>query len=220
VVRLFGFYGIWNVAPDGACLRLHASNEGADDLDLELEICRYQSNGKLADNRRDDVSVSGRGQQDWHVEAWLGAFFDATYSYRFGPREPTIIRACLRERGADASALPLVEAFYYPKDFGLHAQADLGIKAWAEPVSDGCYKLSVLTQQFSRAIAVNVPSFIPEDNYFDVAPGSHRQVLLVPKSNNPPGKGTLRGSVQAFNGRKPVPIVMQGSDETNWNPAL
>ena len=219
--RAWAPLGLWFVSEGLNGLRLHASNESAEDLHLELEICRYQACGNKVDIKRNDVSLSGRGQQDWNVESWLGAFFDATYSYRFGPEEVTIIQACLRERGADQSAPPLVEAFYYPRDYGLQTQADLGLKAWAEPVSDGCYRLSVSSQQFSRAVVVNAYPFSSKDNYFDMGPGSLRQILLVPvKSNKSPGKGVLRGSVKAFNGRNAVPIIVQSPGTAKGNAAL
>jgi beta-mannosidase len=193
-----------------------------------LELLRYTADGKVAASKRITLNVAERQQKCWNVEALLGGFFDATYAYRFGPREFTLLHARLwaapndsaqiadrnpkqpdldsQQRGLELQPQALLaEAFYYPIDTGLHISEEPELEVWAEAQKNGDYELVIKTKRFARALAINVYPFLTDDNYFDMAPGTERRVKLAASLTDKP----LRGAVAMFNGHKSYPISIR-----------
>jgi hypothetical protein len=59
------------------------------------------------------------------------------------------------------------------------------------------------TSRFAYAVALEVPGFMPDDNYLHVEPGEPRRVVLRAETPERP----LRGTAHALNGSAPVSIV-------------
>ena len=197
--RAWAPLGLWFVDEGLNGVSLNLSHEKNIPLNSELEIIRYQANGNVALSQKVPVNLTGRGHQQWNVEALLEQFFDISYAYKFGPKEYMLIHARLYSK-ADAdvdSGQVLGECFYYPSDMGLQLQAEPEIQTIAVANNTG-YALTVSTKNFARAVTINAYPYTPSDNYFDLAPNSCRTIALKAPAEPKP----LRGSVAAFNSLK------------------
>jgi beta-mannosidase len=139
------------------------------------------------------VDVPGRGHATLAAESLFPSFLDLTYAYRFGPPGHDLVVASLVESGGDRV---LAEAFHFPLGLPASREDDLGLTA--EIRHDGPdVRLTLRTRRFAQSVAIEVDGHSAEDNYFHLAPGSRREVRLVPSS--PPR--TPAGTVTALNGR-------------------
>src|SRR5262249_41475775 len=99
-----------------------------------------------------------------------------------------------------ASAARVGAAFHFPIGLAFAAREDLGLDAAAVRVADG-YALSVRSERFAQAVAIDGPGFVPDDNYFHLEPG-------VPHTVHLRGDGDLDGRVQALNASSSTKILV------------
>ena len=136
------------------------------------------------------MTVAAHGAKRLAVAACFESFIDLSYAYRFGPAAATLIVATLV--GADGT--PIAEAMHLPAGPRLEPDA-LELSATGHRRPDGMLELALTTRRHARAVRIDVPGALPEDNYFDLAPGATRVVLLRPGQERP----RLGGTVGALN---------------------
>jgi len=199
--RLWSPLALWFVDEGLNGLSLVLDNETGRDLVCRLELLSYQENGKVALKKDLVFSLSARSQQRWNVERLLGSFFDVSYAYRFGPEVPTLVHARLHD--GEGSGM-LAEAFYYRTNAWQEANNNLELRCSARRVSDCIYDLTISSEQFARAVVINAHPYLPDDNYFDLAPGAERTVTLRSSREQ-----SLRGTVSALNSIKVSTIELR-----------
>ena len=64
--------------------------------------------------------------------------------------------------------------------------------------------LTIKTRAFSRAIAIDVPGFKPDDDFFHLAPGGVRTIRLTRSS----GTRAIRGTVRAVNAAQETRVTV------------
>jgi beta-mannosidase len=159
-------------------LQLQCVNDGADPLAGKLELAIYQ-HGRTTLARVDtDVQVPARSALALSVEALLGRFFDTTYAYRFGPSKHDVVAA--RLVGSDGSVL--AEDFYFPLGLALPRQENPGISTQAIFAGNGEVMVTLRSEAFLQSVAFTVDDFLPDDNYFHLAPNQEKRILFTPKS--------------------------------------
>src|SRR4029077_21154220 len=125
-------------------------------------------------------------------------FRDLTYAYRFGPPAHDVIVASLRDAGTGVFR---AGACHFPGPLPAGLDRDVGLTVRTELGADG-YALVLGTERFAHAVAIDVDSFLPDDNYLNLEPGETRTVGLRAITS-----GLLpRGRVSVLNGGDKVRI--------------
>ena len=185
-----GLNGLW----------LHAVNDTADDLELELRVALYRDGTERGQPARTMLTVPARGTRSVHADALFDGFLDLTCAYQFGPPGHDVVASTLRDSATGALR---AAAYHFPGPLPSTHSPDLGLTARAEPTADG-YEVLLRTDRFAHAVAIDVEGHFPDDNYLHLEPGETRRVGLRTTTRG----AVPRGSVSALNGRGSAPIVV------------
>ena len=127
------------------------------------------------------------------------AFVDLTYAYRFGPPQHDVVASTIRDR---ATGNIIASAHGFPCGLPTMRDEALGLVARAEAIAGG-YAITLETDRFAHAVAIEAAGFVPDDNFFHLEPGEPKRLFLRAESAGQP----LHGCVVAVNGTGPVPIL-------------
>ena len=185
-----GLNGLW----------LHAVNDTAESIELDLRVALYLGGLMRGDPARTRLNIPARGCRSVHADALFSGFRDLTYAYRFGPPGHDVIASTLRDPATGALR---AAAYYFPGSLPVGGADDIGLRAHAEETGEG-YSLVLEAERFAHAVAIDVEGFLPDDNYLNLEPGERRRVALRATDRN----AVPRGSVSALNGRGTSPIVI------------
>ena len=189
----------------GNGIGVHIANDGATPLHAELEVALYRSGEVFVTRGIQNVCVEAHAVIELNAAALFEGFLDLSYAYRFGPPSHDVVVATLRDR----QARMLTQAFHFVLGLPNAREIDVGLTAVAKPNVDGTYDLSVRSRHLAQSIRLEVEGFSSEDNYFHLAPGAERVVLLRP-DGDPHAAGTAhapRGTLQALNAEAVTKIV-------------
>ena len=106
----------------------------------------------------------------------------------------------------EAGQLAPREAFYFPLGFPATQEREVGLQAIAREAPDHTYRVTIQTRRFAQAVMLHAQGFLPDDNYFHLAPGGERTVTLRPVASPCP----LSGVIRAANASTPVDIQVEG----------
>jgi len=160
-------------------LDVHLVNETAREIRARVELtCLREGAVKVAGGSC-DVVLQARSVQRVSSNALIGAFFDITYAYRFGPRAHDATHVVLRD--ADTGDV-MSEAFHFP-DPSIGERRDIGLNATVEKDDEG-FCLVVETAQLARWVHVVDPNYFARIDWFHLAPGSTRRVPLIARHAN------------------------------------
>ena len=173
-------------------LDVHLVNDTPDDrqFDVSLSVLR-QGRTVVASGHR-PVRVSARNAVTLTGTALLGAFFDLTYAFRFGP--PGHDEVVVTATDAEAGGSDPLQAVYFPHG-ACSAPLHLGLSAQVEE-RDGCWWLLLRTDALARFVHIDDRAYRPRDNHFHLPPGETRQLQLTPRSA---AAGPPAGVVTALN---------------------
>lgn len=172
-------------------LHVHVLNERAAPLRARLSLeCLRDGHVRVAQGAR-ETEVAGRSTVTVSATSLLGAFFDTTYVYRFGPpaHDANVVRLVDRDSGD-----LLVETMQFPSGRG-QARHDAGLEAVVEQRGDKFW-LVVGCRRLAQIVTIEDRAFLPGDNYFHLAPGAARRIAL---SRIPGRTGEPSGIVSALN---------------------
>ncbi|RJS27317.1 glycoside hydrolase family 2 protein [Corallococcus sp. H22C18031201] len=182
-------------------LDLNVTNDSGEALDVELEVTFYRDGEVPVASGKAPVLVPARGATRRSTEAMVGHFVDSTEAYRFGPPGHALTIALMRER---ATGRVLQRVFHLPVATRASPPREPGLEAHASPLGDGGHLVRVRAKRFAQSVWFDVPGHVPEDNYFHLAPGEERAVVLRPR----PSARPFRGFVQALNAASPQRIEL------------
>jgi beta-mannosidase len=157
-------------------LAIHVINETASPLEARVEIEMLLDARPTGTNAQAPVRVPPRGATTLSADALLGHFTDATHAYRFGSAKQDVVAVRLRDA---ASGAVLAEDFHFPAGHDLPRVQGACIEAAAEwehasPV------VTISSDRFLQAVAVECDGFLPSDNYFHVVPGQAKHLAFTP----------------------------------------
>lgn len=116
----------------------------------------------------------------------LGAFFDVTYAYRFGPPSHDVVHA--RLAGEDGGVID--ETFLFPLG-RVAALGEPGLSARLVETPNGP-ALALACARLAQSVRVVCPEWEADDG-FHLVPGAERLVALTPRGENaPPPRGEVR----------------------------
>ncbi|SDO31873.1 beta-mannosidase [Methylobacterium phyllostachyos] len=168
-------------------LHIHILNETAEPRDLTVALTLADRGGRVAAQAERPVALGPRATLTLTSADLLGRFFDATDSYRFGPRVHDVAQARLSDR----TGLVIAESFHFP---GLRpiTQDAIGLRADPETTPTGP-ALRISTQSLALGVQIRAPGARPDDDGFHLAPGTSRLITF------PGHTGIPRGVVRALN---------------------
>jgi beta-mannosidase len=143
------------------------------------------------------VNVPGRSAVEVAGDALLETFVDSARAYRFGPPGHDVAVATL----LDGENVLAETCWLY--DFASPPSCS-GI----EGIIAGDF-VSIRTKRFAHAVALRMPGFSTDDDYFDLAPGSTRKIRFRPiEGAKPRAPG---GELFALNLRVPVLLEQESA---------
>jgi beta-mannosidase len=158
----------------GNGLAIHLANEGAEPLALELELTCLREGATPVLSVRKPLDLPSRATLELSAFEVLGAFFDLTYAYRFGPRGHDAAIARLRRPGDETV---LAETVYYPP--GAVTPPPAALEATCLRGAEG-WSLRLSAERIARGVILETPGFHPAENGFDLLPGAIKTIALRP----------------------------------------
>ncbi|KAA6129729.1 glycoside hydrolase family 2 protein [Cupriavidus cauae] len=153
-------------------VHVHLINETGAPQPIRLQLrCLRDGLTPLLDVAR-DFTLAPRSVQCVSGAELAGEFFDFAHAYRFGPRLHDVVHAAW----FDASGSLVSEAFYLP-DRSANALTPPELHAQVERI-DGQWWLTISARRFARWVQIDDANLQPASDYFHLAPGASRRVLL------------------------------------------
>jgi beta-mannosidase len=175
-------------------LSIHAFNDTPQDWQGELELGLWRAGSVLVELVKTRISVPPHAAIEVAGAGLFDHFVDLSHAFRFGPASYDVAVA----RVVSASGELVSQASHYLCPFD--TDRDVGLKGRIEQTPDGPRAVLTATR-FARAVALDLPGFLPSDSYFDLLAGETRTVGIL--AQNPASavaaevpKGTVRSLAQ------------------------
>ncbi|MBN8421670.1 MAG: glycoside hydrolase family 2 protein [Verrucomicrobia bacterium] len=161
-------------------LHLHLCNETAEPIEGFAEVLLLREPNVVIARHEIAVKAGARSLEVRSVDEILGSFFDVNYAYRFGPQSHHVVIATWfsAEREVISEAFHLTRA----RDPVAQPLSAGTLDARAEPLGDGRYQLTLKSDRFLHSVRVSAKGFLPDDNYFHLAPDRIKAVCFSPRA--------------------------------------
>jgi beta-mannosidase len=185
----------------GNGLTLHVANERAEALRGRIELTLYRRGEIQVEHAGLDVEAAPRATLEIAATDFFDAWYDLNYAYRFGPPSHDLVVA--RLLAPDGARLG--ECCYFPLGLPNSTEADVGLTAVATARAGGEFDLKVTTRRFAQSVCIDAAGFVAGDDYFHLAPGATRTIVLRPartpdaQAGSTAGASAPSGSVRALN---------------------
>ena len=172
-------------------LHIHVLNETPEPTHAVLRLVCLKNGTDVVRESSREITISGRSAVRYEAAALLGAFFDITYAYRFGPRVHDVNLVTLHDT-SDNSLIS--QAVHFPGGPHLPPQ-DLGLQVRLERCGLA-WHLAIKTRAFAQFLCVEDPQFDASDNWLHLLPGDERKILLSPRDD---ASAVPNGEIRALN---------------------
>lgn len=195
-------------------LGVHLVNDGPKPVEATLSLSCLRDGVTPVVAARQPVTIPARGGMTLSAFALLGAFFDISYAYRFGPAGHEVTVAKLE----DGEGRVLAETFHVLPG-AMAARHDIGLTVRPVRRKDG-WRLALACRRAAYHVSIRDDLFAPGENNFHLMPGAPKEIRLDgPSSALPAGVVTVlngdRGAayeappagkpeIGTLNGRQPV----------------
>jgi beta-mannosidase len=172
-------------------LGVHLVNDGAKAVEATLSLACLRDGATPVVAARQPVSLPARGGVTVSAFSLLGAFFDISHAYRFGPagHEVTVARL----EAGDGKIL--AEAFHAPPGV-MALQRDVGLTA--RPVrSEQGWSLRLACRRAAYHVSIRDDFLAPRENNFHLMPGTEKEIRL-----DGPASAAPCGMVTALNAER------------------
>lgn len=173
-------------------LDVHVINETPVPRSIRLELdCLRGGRQKVVSGTKDLV-LDAHSRIKIPATDIFGSFFDTTYAYRFAAPQHEVTVATITD--AETSQ-HLGDAFHFP--IGRKAAFfDAELKVELVETANG-FALDIETDRFIQSLQIKAEGCLPCDNWFHLAPGKVRRVLLNPQNGmmRPTGDVTFLGAI-------------------------
>ena len=153
---------------------VHVSNDRPHALAGSIEIALHRADDVLVGRASRPIHVAPHSALELDAGSFFDGFQDLSYAYRFGPPSHRVMVASLL--GADGALLS--QAFHFIGGLPNEREPDVGLRGALQERSDGAYELIVGSLRFAQSVCVDVEGFAASDNYFHVAAGTERHLIL------------------------------------------
>jgi beta-mannosidase len=159
-------------------LHLHLSNETAESIEGFVEVQLLREPNVSVARHEIALKVGPRSLETRSVDEIFGSFYDVNYAYRFGPQAHHVVIATW----FSAEREVLSESFHLTRARDPVAQslsAEM-LGARAEALGDGRYHVMLKSDRFLHSVRLSAQGFLPDDNYFHLAPDRLKAVVFAP----------------------------------------
>lgn len=168
---------------------LHVVNDLGEGRDVTVELVCLRDGAVPVVSGRRELTLEPHSATTIPVTDLFGAFFDTAYAFRFGPPSHDVTVARLIDR---ASGAEIASAFHFPLG---RTAARRDVTFTLELIeSDQGFALDVSTDRLAQNVVIDAEGFDLSDNWFHLAPGRARRILLA-------GEGKPSGAVRLAGGR-------------------
>jgi beta-mannosidase len=188
-------------------IRVHLANDRGTPLSARLRVALYRDGADRVAEAHEQLELPAHGACERDVEALVGHFLDASWSYRFGPPGHDVVVASL-ERDAPAGLETLAQAFRFPAGRPLRQLApdELGLSGTLRPLDDGGVALALSSRRLAYGVRIHTPGLRPCDDALTLEPGVERRLTLDPAE---PAESAAGGFLTALNMRGRVRLAVQ-----------
>ncbi|MBS0205814.1 MAG: glycoside hydrolase family 2 protein [Planctomycetes bacterium] len=158
-------------------LQLHLVNEGGDACDGFLEVQLLKGPDVVIARQEIPVQIEGRASRTLSADEILGGFYDVSYAYRFGrPHHDVVVATWF-----DADRNVVSEAFHFIRRGIPALERNVVLETSAAPAASGDYRITLRADRFLQSVQVSASGFLPDDNYFHLAPNRTKSVTFRPR---------------------------------------
>jgi beta-mannosidase len=192
--RAFAPTAVWLTDEGLGGVGVHVANDGPESLRARLRVALYKDLEQQVGEAVEELDLGPHSSLSRDLEAMLGRFVDASWSYRFGPAAQDAIVASLEPLGEEG-AEPISQSVHFPAGRPLRREpADLlGFEAGLLPGADGGALLRARSSRLVYGLRIAAPGLEPDDDAFSLEPGRQRTVDLGLK-----GAGASIGPISAL----------------------
>jgi beta-mannosidase len=167
-------------------LGIHLINDTGTPVRAKLSLRCFQNGETIVMRRESDVELPPRSNRTMSSAELIGAFFDITHAYRFGPPALDVTAVTLDD---GKTGQRLAEGVHFPLGrTALHGDPGLSVEA----IADGSeFSLLIRATRFAAGIQVEDAHWRAEDEGFFLMPGEERLVRLIPVSTGAVPQGTV-----------------------------
>jgi beta-mannosidase len=158
-------------------LHVHVTNDGARDVDGKVRVALFRDGRTCVASGTASLTVPARAAAFVSADAVLGAFHDVGYAYRFGAAGHDLVVATF----TDEHGTRIGDAFHFPVGPPSVKRDAIGVVVGAARRRDGAVLVTIRAEQFAQSVAIEAAHALPDDNYFHVAPGDEKVVVLLPR---------------------------------------
>jgi beta-mannosidase len=175
----------------------HVANDRPTALTASLRVALYRDFEHRVEEAAITVELPPHSVREWDIEALLGRFVDASWAYRFGPRQQDLIVASLEGAGGQRPQL-ISQAMRFPagRPSASEPPARLGLQASAHVDPGAGAHLRLRTTRLAYGVRLHLPGFSASDDAFSLEPGCERDVALRPRT---PDAAFAGGAVTSVN---------------------
>jgi beta-mannosidase len=172
-------------------LHLHAINETPEPFRGSVEVTLLKDQHIVVARKHTSLELPPRGQSTLSADAILGAFYDVTYAYRFGPANHDVVIATLFDREQQVRS----EAFHFVLPREPAFLPDVKLETQVTGGDDG-YRVNLRTNRFLHGVSLHADGFLPDDNYFHLPPARAKTIHFRPFRTKHAG---FHGYLEALN---------------------
>ncbi|MBS1675917.1 MAG: glycoside hydrolase family 2 protein [Actinobacteria bacterium] len=185
---------VWLTDEGLAGVGVHVANDAPEPLRARLRLSLYGEMEQPVGEVLEEIEVPGREGRSYDLEALLGRFVDASWSYRFGPPAQDAIVAALEVPPGGAED-PLAEAIHFPagRPSAAESAERLGLEVVAEADGDGAVMLRLRSRKLVWGLHASGSGRVAEQPLIQVEPGRERRLRLLPDPRSgDPGPVSVR----------------------------
>lgn len=190
LARIFAPRALWLTDDGLSGLSINVTNDGPDALSRTLHLKVYNSAGVELESGKRSLRLPPHGELQLSASELLAGFRDLNAAYRFAPLVYDVVVAELWRSDGRLEAA----SHFLPGGAGRSREADVGLRARAEPVSAGQWSLRLSSRLFAQYVSIEIPGFRVSDAWFHMSPSSDVELELEGEPGCSP-----RGTIRALN---------------------
>ncbi len=179
-------------------LHVHLVNETAVPCSGYVEVVLLKEPNVIVARQEVAVQLAGRSRKVFSADEILGGFYDVSYAYRFGPPHHDV--AIVTWYDSDRQIVS--EAFHFIRRRD-PVPAAVTVEGTAERINATDYQVALRSDSLMHAVRLHAKGFLPDDNYFHLAPQRVKTVTFRPHTATP---AVFKVDIEALNLSLPIRI--------------
>jgi beta-mannosidase len=177
--RVLAPQAVWLTDEGQGGVAVHVANDRPEPLRARLRIALYKDGAQCVGEATEDVELEPHEALERDLEAMLGRFVDASWTYRFGPPAQDAIFAVL-EHFHDEESEPISHSVHFPAGRPLAPEPAerLGLTGELSALDDGGQLLQLQSARLVYGLRIAAPGLRPEDDAFTLEPNRPRTVRV------------------------------------------